>query len=149
MDNPNVALAARRFAGQAPNEGDLEELIAVAQAELLDLLGLIECRFEPAPFSTTLTRMERQGSSGHRLVIHQEDMAPDWGPEREIELPVRGRSHQLGRFVLELPANRRVFHIPAAAREMAFAVADELGTALAAAWSAPPSVVSPPPLSPD
>jgi K+-sensing histidine kinase KdpD len=138
----------RRFVRRAATETDTANLIAIAEAELSDLLGLVGCRFERAPFNTTLTRLERQGPSRHKLVIHQDDMAPDWGPDREIELPVRGRSHHLGRFVLELPPSRRIFQVPVAAREVAFAVADELGTVLAAAWSAPPMAVSPPPARP-
>jgi hypothetical protein len=140
----------RRFARRAAIETDPEELIEVAQVELSDLLGLQQCRFELVPFSTTLARLERLGPSRHKLVIHQGDMDPDWGPEREVELPVRGRSHQLGRFVLELPPNRRVFQVPAAARDMAFALVDELGTVLAMAWSAPAAatLASPPPAPP-
>lgn len=135
----------QRFARQAATEVDPDDLIAAAEAELSDLLGLLECRFEPIPFSTTLTRLERQGPSRHKMVIHREEMAPEWGPGCEVELPVRARSHQLGRFVLELPSNRLVFQIPAAAREVALALADQLGTVLAGAWSAPPVTATPPP----
>lgn len=133
----------QRFARLAAGDEQPEDLVAVVEAELADLLGLLACRFESAPFDTTLPRLERQSASRHKLVVQREEVAPGWGPDHEVELPVRARGHQLGRFVLSLPTASFALRLPAAAREVAFALADQLGAVLAAAWAAGPALIAP------
>jgi hypothetical protein len=135
----------QRFARLCAAGENVEDLTAAAEAELADLLGLRHCRFEPIPFDTTLTRLDRRPGGRHKLVLHQEEAAPPLGSNDEVELAVRARGHQLGRFVLGMPRGGFPLLIPLSAREVAFALVDQLGTTLASAWAAAPVAAGPPP----
>jgi hypothetical protein len=125
----------QRFARLTAAGADADDLIAAAEAELSDLLGLRDCRFEPFPFDTTLPRLERQRTGWHKLVIHQHEFEPVWGPDHEVELPVELGGQQLGRFVLDSRPGAFPLLIPRHAREVAFALVDQLARALGPGWA--------------
>jgi hypothetical protein len=125
----------QRFARLAAAGCEQEDLITAAEAELADLLGLIDCRVEPFPFDTTLFRLQRQPSGRHKLVVHQHEAGPAWGPKSEVELPVEARGHQLGRFVLHSRPSDFPLLFPRQAREVAFTIADRVGVAVGPEWA--------------
>ena len=49
----------------------------------------------------------------------------------QLELPVRGGGHVVGRFVLTMPTDGTGLRLPAENRAFAVALADQLGAALA------------------
>jgi hypothetical protein len=109
-----------------------EQVIEAAQTELIDVLRLQGCRFEPPPFTGQLPRMGRNGSIPTRLHRFQPDgfELPFVG----VELPVFGAGRELGRFVLApLPragvSNER--------RVVAVAIADQVGAVLASGGAGP------------
>jgi K+-sensing histidine kinase KdpD len=106
---------------------EVEYLVTVVSSELRDLLSLRDCRFEAQPGSQPIARIERNGE----VVIGQ----LRWGvnsmgfPGKEVELPVIGQGHVLGRYLLvPTPAAPVSFD----KRIVAIALADQVGAALAA-----------------
>lgn len=107
--------------------GDPTDVIGAAHAELTSLLGLAECRFEAAPFASTLERLDRSGQvtwPEHRPRAGRLEL-----PAAGVELPVLGRGHLLGRFVLR-PSPGATASLEQ--RVVAVAMADHVGAVLAA-----------------
>jgi hypothetical protein len=116
-----------RVAERAARGDDATQVLLAAQDELVDLLRLRSCRFEAQPFLTALPRLERTGDLDARVWRFR-----DGGfelPAEGVELPVHGRGHQLGRFVLEPTAG---VGVSLEQRVVAVALADQVGAALAA-----------------
>jgi len=95
--------------------------------ELSELLSLRDCRFERAPFSAPLARLERNGSidTPRRRFARGEFTLPAEG----VEIPVLGRGRQLGRLVVEPDPD---VGVSLEERVVAIALSDQLGAALAA-----------------
>jgi hypothetical protein len=100
-------------------------LVALVQNELTSILDLKSCRFERPPFRSTLPQLRHRG-------VRVNAGKPDAdGLSSQLELPVRGGGKLLGRFVLTMPADGTGIRLPAESRELAVALADQLGAALA------------------
>ena len=52
----------RRTAALVASGATPDEVLAAVQDELVGLLSLVECRYEPAPFTSSLPRIERSGA---------------------------------------------------------------------------------------
>jgi hypothetical protein len=106
---------------------DPVDVIAAAQAELTELLGLRACRFEAPPFPNPLDRLERTGA----LATHEYRSATAGLelPREGAELPVLGRGQVLGRFVLDPTPG---VGVTLEQRVVAVALADQVGAVLAA-----------------
>jgi len=100
-------------------------LVRVVQDELINVLRLKGCRFERPPFPTSLPQLRQRGI---RLETEPPDRA---GLSDQLELPVRGGGHVLGRFVLTMSTDGTGLGLPAESRTFAIALADQLGAALA------------------
>lgn len=106
-------------------------LVTVVQSELIQILDLKSCRFERPPFPTSLPQLRHRG-------IRLETEPPDQiGLHDQLELPVRGGGHVLGRFVLTMPTDGTGLRLPADSRAFAVALADQLGAALAESGGGP------------
>ncbi len=101
------------------------------RGELVVLLSLLECRYEAAPFVSSLPRIERTGAieGEHRRWIGGEFTLPGLG----AEIPVVARGRTYGRFVL-IPDLSMGVSIEE--RIVAVALVDQLGAALATDASA-------------
>src|SRR5205823_2336718 len=79
----------RRTAELVASGESSANVLEVVRTELVDLLSLVECRYEPAPFASTLPRIERTGSidGAHRRWIGGEFTLPGMG----AEIPVAAR----------------------------------------------------------
>lgn len=118
-----------RVAALAATGDQVEDVMLAAEAELTELLRLRSCRFEAPPFLTQYQRLERSGavpSPDHHFHLRAEGFEL---PPEGAELPVLGRGHVLGRFVLE-PSPGRGASLEE--RVVAIAIADQVGAALAA-----------------
>lgn len=105
--------------------GERAELVIEAVAgELIDLLGLQACSFEPALGAPATAARGEPSVTG--------------GPTCAVELPVRGQGQVFGRFVLN-PADDRA--LPAERLLVAVSLADQVGATLAAQ---PPGGSGPP-----
>jgi two-component system sensor histidine kinase KdpD len=104
---------------------DVDEVWPVVRQSLVDELQLQECRFEPAPFGTTLTSL---GSRG-RIDSKQLRYAPGGGftlPSEGVAVPVSHGGQQLGRLILvPTPGHGTT----AAQRRVAIGLADQLAVA--------------------
>jgi len=128
----------RRLADQVAHGHQSADVIASARSELIDLLHLVDCQFEAAPFHDRLDlpQLERTGVVAHRRYRMQP------GGELEVELPAEGialpvlsRGQIVGRFILDFgPGAGATLE----QRVVAIALADQVGASLA---------VYPPPLS--
>jgi hypothetical protein len=107
------------------------EVLDTVRDELVELLSLVECRYEPAPFSSTLPAVSRTGGveGEHRRWIGGEYTLPGLG----VEIPVVARGRTVGRFVLVPDLSVGVSIVE---RTVAVALVDQLGAALAADASA-------------
>jgi hypothetical protein len=114
---------AELAAGGAPTD-DLERAV---QDELIGLLDLRDCFFEPLPVGRPLPRLERNGAvtgaTTRRYVDDELSLPP------EVELPVLGRGRQVGRFVLVSDPRAGA---SLEERTVAVALSDQLGAVLAA-----------------
>ena len=121
----------RRTAELVASGASSPEVLEVVKAELVDLLALVECRYEPAPFASTLPRIERTGSidGAHRRWVGGEFTLPGMG----AEIPVAARGQTFGRLVL-IPD--LAVGVSIEERIVAVALVDQLGAALAADASA-------------
>jgi Domain of unknown function (DUF4118) len=120
----------RRVAELAAGSSASGRLITIVERELVDILNARGARFERPPFHTTLPRI------GHGTVTipgTERGEAPPLGPPNEVELPVWGHGHEIGRLVLVLPDHSIGIAIPADDRALAVALVDQLGAVLAAA----------------
>ncbi|MGH9119771.1 MAG: hypothetical protein ACRD0A_18425 [Acidimicrobiales bacterium] len=117
-----------RVAEMAAQGREAADVIAAAQQELTELLGLRNCRFEAPPFSLPRPRLERSGTiSGqtHRRVAGRGFELPEEG----VELPVLAHGQRVGRFVLDPSSGAGV---TLEQRVVAVAIADQVGAALSA-----------------
>ena len=125
-----ILRVAELSAGGAP----IDDVIAAVRAELIDMLRLLACEYEPNASSRVLPRLGPRGAiEGAELVSWGEFVLPTGG----LELAVRGRGRGFGRLVLYAaeasPASLE-------ARTVAVALADEMGAALAARDAEQPTV---------
>ena len=116
-----------RVAELVAGEAAAEDVVHAVQAELIGLLSLRDCRYEAAPASSGLPRLERNGSiaGDHRRWIDGEFTLPPQG----AEIPVLGRGREFGRLVLEPDLS---VGVSIEERVVAVALADQLGAAFAA-----------------
>jgi Domain of unknown function (DUF4118) len=115
-----------RVAELAAGGASVGELTRAVEQELMGLLDLRDCFFEPVPVGHPLPRLERNGSitgvTAHRFT------GDEFALPAEIELPVLGRGHQLGRFVLVSDPSAGA---SLEERTVAVALSDQLGSVLA------------------
>jgi hypothetical protein len=120
----------RRVAELAAGSSPSSRLVDIVERELVALVGARRARFERPPYSSTLPRL------AHGAVTvpgYEEAGGQPFGPHHELELPVWGGGHEVGRVVLELPRPTSGLEISADDRALAVALADQLGAVLAAA----------------
>ncbi len=106
--------------------GPADEVIDRVSAELIELLQLRGCRYEPGVPLRRMTRIEHDGQvflGGLLWGVHEMGL-----PGRELELLVQGRGRVLGRFVVKPTPARPV---SLRRRVVAIALADQVGAALA------------------
>jgi Domain of unknown function (DUF4118) len=120
-----------RIAELAAGGTSAEELQSAVERELVELLELRDCFFEPPPVGRPLPRLERNGAvtgvSSMRFSGDEFVLPP------EIELPVLGRGRQVGRFVL---VSSPTAGASLEERTVAVALSDQLGAVLAGEGSA-------------
>ncbi len=115
-----------RVAELAARGEEASDVIMAAQAELSGLLHLRDCRFEAPPFAGSLDRLERNGATTERRHLFRKSGIEL--PENGVELPVLGRGHVVGRFILTpLPG----IGVSLEERVVAVAVSDLVGALLA------------------
>lgn len=104
-----------------------DDVLDTVRNELVELLSLVECRYEAAPFTSTLPQIQRTGAidGAHRRWIGGEFTLPGLG----VEIPVVARGRTFGRLVLipDLDVGVSIEE-----RIVAVALVDQLGAALAA-----------------
>ncbi len=110
----------------AAHEGDIEDVVSSARAELIGLFGLIDCVFEAGPAHSELPRLGIHGVlEGAPLVAaHSDFLLPPGG----VAIEVIGRGIDFGRLVLFAAEPVRA---PIQKRAVAVAIADQLGVTLA------------------
>lgn len=88
----------RRTAELVASGATADHVLDTVREELVQLLSLVECRYEAAPFASTLPRIERTGAieGAHRRWVSGEFTLPGLG----AEIPVVARGRTLGRLVL-------------------------------------------------
>lgn len=121
----------RRVAALGAGGETAGKLILILQRDLVETLDLRDARFERPPFATALPRL---GHGSVTIPAHANGI-PE-GPRNEIELPVWGQGHEIGRFVLVLPGDSTGISLNPDDRALAAALADQLGAALATTESA-------------
>ncbi len=122
-------LASMRRVAERVSAGASErELIDLVVAEVTDLLSLVACRFEVEATGPLVPVLERSGriESPHRRVGPDGELAL---PPLGVRLPVVGAGHQVGSLVLDPDPT---IGVTVEARLVAVALADQLGSALAA-----------------
>jgi K+-sensing histidine kinase KdpD len=121
----------RRTAEQVASGTPSDRVLDTVKDELVQLLSLVECRYEAAPFTSTLPRIERTGAieGAHRRWIAGEFTLPGLG----AEIPVAARGQTFGRLVLIPDVSAGV---SIEERIVAVALVDQLGAALASDASA-------------
>ena len=102
----------------------------VVADQLVSLLGLRACWFEPFPFDNLLPRIE----PGRIVLPAAEPALGPWTIDHGVELTVRCNELPLGRFVLIFCEPTVGVAFPPAARDAALMVADRLGAELGRAW---------------
>jgi hypothetical protein len=110
----------------AAHEGDIEDVVSSARAELIGLFGLIDCVFESGPPHAELPRLGIHGAlEGTPLVAaHTDFLLPPGG----VEVEVIGRGIDFGRLVMFAGEPVRA---SLQKRAVAVAIADQLGITLA------------------
>jgi len=123
----DVIARVHRIAELVAAGAPIDEVVHESERELVGLLALRDCIFEPVPVTRPLPRLERNGAvSG---VAHRHHTPTGLALPAETELPVMGRGRQLGRFVLV--ADARV-GLTLEDRAVAVVISDQLGAAMAA-----------------
>ena len=110
----------------AAHEGDIEDVVSSARAELIGLFGLIDCVFESGPPRADLPRLGIHGAlEGTPLIAaHNDFLLPPGG----VEVEVIGRGIDFGRLVMFAGEPVRA---SLQKRAVAVAIADQLGITLA------------------
>jgi hypothetical protein len=108
-----------------------DDVLDTVKGELVELLSLVECRYESAPTASVLPRIERTGAvdGAHRRWLGGEFTLPGLG----AEIPVVARGRDLGRLVLIPDVS---VGVSLEERIVAVALVDQRGAALAADASA-------------
>lgn len=114
-----------RVAELAASGVAIDELTAAVETELTELLGLVECRYEPGASMSQLPVIGRNGSldGGRRRWVLSDLSLPEEG----AEIRVLGRGRDLGRVVL---VPDRDIGVAIQQRRFAVAITDQLGAAL-------------------
>jgi hypothetical protein len=117
----------RRTAELVASGAPSERVLDTVRKELVELLSLVECRYESAPFAGTLPQIQRTGAidGAHRRWIGGEFTLPGLG----AEIPVAARGRTFGRLVLIPDVS---VGVSIEERVVAVALADQLGAAFAA-----------------
>jgi K+-sensing histidine kinase KdpD len=117
----------RRTAELVATGAGSDHVLDTVREELVQLLSLVECRYEAAPFTSTLPRIERTGAieGSHRRWVAGEFTLPGLG----AEIPVVARGRTFGRLVL---VPDLAVGVSIEERIVAVALVDQLGAALAA-----------------
>jgi K+-sensing histidine kinase KdpD len=115
----------RRTAELVASGVSSDTVLSEVRRELVELLSLVECRYEAAPFWSTLPRIERTGAveGKHRRWVGGEFTLPGFG----AEIPVAARGRTFGRLVLVPDLS---VGVSIEERIVAVALADQLGAAL-------------------
>lgn len=116
----------RRLSELAAGGEPRGRLIGIVQGELVSLLPLTQCRFEPLPIKEHLPELTHQGVRIPGLA--ENESLPAHG---RVALPVYGGGRPVGRFVLDLEEGATGISVPPEDRALAIALADQLGTVLA------------------
>jgi hypothetical protein len=116
----------RRLSELAAGGEPAGRLIGIVRGELVSLLHVEECRFEPLPFREELPEMTHQG-----VRIPSTDLPEPMPTDGRIALPVYGGGRPVGRFVIDLEERATGIALPPEDRALAVALADQLGTVLA------------------
>jgi hypothetical protein len=102
--------------------------------ELVALLDLHACWFEPFPFDAQLPRIE----PGSIVLPAAEPGIAPWRVDNGVELPVRFNGLLLGRFVLAPRVTSVGVAFPPRARDDAITIAEVFAAALAREWGYAP-----------
>jgi hypothetical protein len=116
----------RRLSELAAGGEPAGRLIGIVRGELVSLLHVEECRFEPLPFREDLPEMTHQG-----VRIPGSDLREPMPTDGRVALPVYGGGRPVGRFVIDLEDRTTGIALPPEDRALAVALADQLGTVLA------------------
>jgi hypothetical protein len=118
----------RRLSELAAGGEPAGRLIGIVRGELVSLLPLSDCRFEPLPFREDLPELTHQG-----VLLHAAESPEYAGGDGRVALPIYGAGRAVGRFVLDLNLDEGATGIalPPEDRALAVALADQLGTVLA------------------
>jgi hypothetical protein len=110
----------------AAHQGDIEDVVSSARAELIGLFGLVDCVFESGPAHPEMPRLGIHGTiEGTPLVAaHTDFLLPPGG----VEIEVIGRGIDFGRLVMFAGEPVRA---SLQKRAVAVAIADQLGITLA------------------
>jgi K+-sensing histidine kinase KdpD len=121
----------RRTAELVAEGAPTDRVLDTVTDELVELLCLVECRYEAAPFTSALPQIQRTGAidGAHRRWIGGEFTLPGLG----AEIPVAARGRTFGRLVLIPDVS---VGVSIEERIVAVALVDQLGAALAADASA-------------
>lgn len=116
-----------RVASRAALGDTTEDLTLQVCAEMIELLTLQDCWYEPAPFLAEVRELARDGA----LDLRTDQGVGDVGlPDNATSIVIDVRGRIIGRFVLATTPGAPV---PNECRLVAFALADQLRVALAAA----------------
>jgi hypothetical protein len=120
-DSERVHRVAELAASGAP----IDELTRAVETELTELLGLLECHYEPGPSTTKMPAIGRNGSveGGQRRWMLGDLSLPTEG----TEIRVLGRGRDFGRVVLVPDWD---VGVSIQQRRLAVAITDQLGAAL-------------------
>ncbi len=116
----------RRLSELAAGGEPAGRLIGIVQGEIVSLLHVRQCRFEPLPFHEDLPELTHQG-----VRIPGGEVSEPSPAGGRVSLPVFGAGRPVGRFVLELATGATGIELPPEDRALAVALADQLGTVLA------------------
>jgi len=114
-----------RISELAASGAPADDVIERVRVELIQLLHLRDCRYEPGEAERPRMRIEPDGQvvlGGKLWGVHRVGL-----PGPELELPVQRRGQTLGRYVLRPTPG---FPVPLQRRIVAVALADQAGAAL-------------------
>ena len=117
-----------RVAEQAAGEGELDDLVTAVRAELIDLLSLADCSYQPGPAVSGLPVLSPRGWVDVGPVHRSTDDGPEL-PGSGFAIPMRHRGGVLGNLVCQPVAGTGVSF---ERRRVAVALADCLALAIAA-----------------